>query len=135
CTYRLSQALQIDFLMKIPQYFIYVALVVWIFVLTGMIRRGLFDLRSLDEMENGVAVGELTVGDNKKRSGACICPLPFCCDVCYAGHSSVAACMLMEDSATSVSFSSAAFSSESVCSSNFAAVLSPRVCANVRSVP
>lgn len=70
CTYRLSQALQIDFLMKIPQYFIYVALVVWIFVLTGMIRRGLFDLRSLHEMENGVAVGELTVRDNKKRSGA-----------------------------------------------------------------
>lgn len=46
CTYRLSEALQVAFLMKIPEYFIYVALAVWLFVLTGMVRHVLFGFRS-----------------------------------------------------------------------------------------
>src|SRR5690606_6707590 len=48
---------------------------------------------------------------------------------------SFAACMLMDDSATSVSFSSAAFSSVRFCSSNCTAFVRPRVCAKVRRVP
>lgn len=39
CTFRLSEALQLDFLMVIPKYFVYVAILVWFFVMIGMIRR------------------------------------------------------------------------------------------------
>lgn len=39
CTYRLSEAVGVGFLMAIPEYFIYVALAVWIFVMVGMIRQ------------------------------------------------------------------------------------------------
>lgn len=46
CTYRLSEALQASFLMKIPEYFIYVALAVWIFVIIGMLRQMLSRLQS-----------------------------------------------------------------------------------------
>src|SRR5690606_2420345 len=39
CTFRLSEALQLDFLMVIPKYFVYVAILVWFFVMIGMIRQ------------------------------------------------------------------------------------------------
>lgn len=46
CTYRLSEALQIDFLLAIPKYFIYIALAVWFFVMVGMIRQLMSRFRS-----------------------------------------------------------------------------------------
>ena len=38
CTYRLSEALSIEFLASIPEYFIYVAVFAWLAVLVGFLR-------------------------------------------------------------------------------------------------
>lgn len=46
CTYRLSEALGIDFLMVIPNYFIYIAFLGWLAVIIGMARHLLSSLKS-----------------------------------------------------------------------------------------
>lgn len=38
CTFRLSEALEIPFLKQIPEYFVFIAAIVWIAVMIGMIR-------------------------------------------------------------------------------------------------
>ncbi|HET8839429.1 MAG TPA: tellurite resistance/C4-dicarboxylate transporter family protein [Flavobacteriaceae bacterium] len=46
CTFRLSEALKIDFLKGIPEFFIYVALFAWIAVIIGFIRHWLMVFRN-----------------------------------------------------------------------------------------
>jgi hypothetical protein len=39
CTFQLAKALQLDFLILIPRYFIYVALFAWLITFLGLVNR------------------------------------------------------------------------------------------------
>lgn len=52
CTIRLSQVLELPFLMAVPRFFIFIAWVSWLIVFVGMLRHGIQTLNSLKETEH-----------------------------------------------------------------------------------
>ena len=52
CTYQLAKALNLDFLSIIPRYFIYIALLAWIFTFMGLLRKSIRFLASVLTVKN-----------------------------------------------------------------------------------
>ena len=55
CTIKLSQAIQIPFVMNIPKYFIYVVFVAWVFIFVNMIISILKSVREKLELKEHVS--------------------------------------------------------------------------------
>lgn len=52
CTYQLANALKLDFLLIIPHYFIYIALLAWAFTFIGLLRKSFRSLTSISAENN-----------------------------------------------------------------------------------
>jgi hypothetical protein len=55
-TYQMAHAMELDFLLVIPRYFVYVALFAWLVTFFGLVRRlvaGLFVLRTGKQTSTG----------------------------------------------------------------------------------